>query len=251
MENIVWTGFGFHLSQGLFVLELQQKLYHFLLLCAERLLCDIDLPGSVAGEVAADIKQNSSLPNTTVTPDFCEWKSVSVLNTQASYRLPQSFPLESLPRLADAKRDAAEDWSWTLCEDPTIFQEQLSIKIEQSTEPSRKAFSTAHKPEEVIMAHASIRVVHDVCRDIIKWEAITSDMMEIENIKANLGAEILHFKRLPLRYERAMESFMALKFVAWDYAVQDMYRVLMSNHTFIDFFEVATDTGNRKYADLC
>ncbi|KAL8938608.1 MAG: hypothetical protein Q9216_003801 [Gyalolechia sp. 2 TL-2023] len=249
VEHTVWTGFGFQLGQGLVILEIQQKLYHFLLRCTERLLCDIDLSDLVIDGNATDAEQRPDLADATVTPDSGEWHSVSDINTQASYHLPQPFPLESLRRLAGAKRDAAEDSFWALHQDPVYFQEQLTMQIERNKEPCRKVLGTSYEAEENVLIQACINVIHDSCRDIIMWEAIAIDMTELEATKASLDVEIELSKRLPPRYEMALESFIALTYLAWSYAIRGMVLALMSSPNFLDFFDVVL-AGNGEYADF-
>ncbi|KAL8772275.1 MAG: hypothetical protein Q9209_002487 [Squamulea sp. 1 TL-2023] len=108
VEDILWTGYGFQLGHGLVILETQQRLYQFLLRCAELLLHDLDLPTTVADVNMADEMEQQSTAYIELS-ELVEWQSVSKMNTQASYRLPQSFNLEILRRLASAQRDAAED----------------------------------------------------------------------------------------------------------------------------------------------
>ncbi|KAL8645853.1 MAG: hypothetical protein Q9226_007111 [Calogaya cf. arnoldii] len=119
-RNIVFTGYAFRLAQGVAILETQQRLYRFLLLCAELLLHDTDLAQSVSNFDTADQEEHSSLTNT-MTSEPAEWQSVSKMNSRASFRLPQPFSVDHLLKLAGAKRDAAEDVFWTLHEDPEFF----------------------------------------------------------------------------------------------------------------------------------
>ncbi|KAL9002513.1 MAG: hypothetical protein Q9188_004551 [Gyalolechia gomerana] len=202
VEHTVWTGFDFQLGQGLVVLE---------------------TPTEIVPLSATINRASPGLPDTTITPDPSEWQSVSNINTQASYQLPQPFPLESVWRLAGPKRDAAEDLLWTLHEDPAYFQEQLNLKIEQNMEPRRKAFGTSYEAEDAALKQACVHIIHDACRHVIVWEAIAVAMIELEAIKASLGVGIQLSKHLPLRYGKALENFIAL------------------THTFIDL--VNTENG--------
>ena len=51
------------------------------------------------------------------------------MNAESSYRLPQTFALDRLRKLAAAKRDEADDTFWALPEDPSYFQEECKIRI--------------------------------------------------------------------------------------------------------------------------
>ena len=96
---------------------------------------------------------------------------------------------------------------------------------------------------------AGQNVIRCACRDVILWDAIASDLNEIEKERNKLEAHIELSKRLPRNYEQALESLIGLTGPVWKYAVRDMHLVLMSSTEFIQFFEfVRSEDG--EYADL-
>lgn len=251
VENIVWTGYAFQLAQGIVILETQQRLYSFLLRCAEHLLHDIDISQVVNDADIMDRKEHYSLTNTIIT-EPAEWQSVSKMNSQASYRLPQPFSLDLLQRLAGAERDAAEDVFWALHEDPGFFQERLASLVQQSLEPCRRAFGEGEPSAQM---QAGIHIVLDVCHDIIVWEAIDADLEKLKTLKDGLSTEFQLSERLPPDYEEALENFIPLIFVAWKYAMKSVLRVMISSHKLIDYFDMVpaphgrhTDFSLRKSA---
>ncbi|KAL8735790.1 MAG: hypothetical protein Q9166_000654 [cf. Caloplaca sp. 2 TL-2023] len=249
VENIIWTGYGYQLGHGIVILEIQQRLYRFLLQCVESLLYDIDLGTAIIDGKTVDLQEYGSLPSTMTSPESVEWQSVSKMNMQASYHLPQPFSLEALLRLAVAQRDAAEDAFWALHEDPGYFQEQVELKFQQSLEPCRRLYSTFHKVQEAASKQVGIYIVHDVCRDVILWEAVENDLRELKALKAGLNTEIQLSERLPLEYERALESFVALIFLAWRYAVTGLCRAITASRNFIDYLEMVPAEQGR-YMDF-
>ena len=91
--NIVWTGYAFPLGHGLLVLEVQEKLYRFLLKCVVLLLRDIDLSSTSVDRHAMVTSKSMECSSTMVPSDPKEWRSVSEVNNQASYHLPQFFSI--------------------------------------------------------------------------------------------------------------------------------------------------------------
>lgn len=244
VENVVWTGYAFQLGEGLLVLETQQQLYRFLWRCAELLLHDIVSFHTVTGTDNMDGEEQSGLAQA-IKSAPAEWHSVSEMNISASYRLPQPFSLDSLLRLAGAERDAAEDTFWALHEDPGFFQEQVVSLIQQHLVSCAEAFGKENNLEPTARKQAGIHVVLDVCHDIIIWEAIDADLKKLKILRESFSTNFHLSERLPPEYEKGMESFMFLVFLAWRYAVPKMMHLLMISHKFVEYFEKVTDPQGR------
>ena len=105
LENIIYTGFGFLLGQGLLVLKLQKQLYSFLVKCTQLLLDDLDLSRLTTVPFPMASYQHEPLRESKASAEETEWQSVSETNTWLSYDLPQPFSVEALRKLAGAKRD--------------------------------------------------------------------------------------------------------------------------------------------------
>lgn len=106
-------GKGFHLSEGLIVLEIQDRTLEFLVACTELMLHDHGIKAVATSDLSTSapavdgglISENE----TSQSEQPAELQSMVEVNTEAAYRLPQQFPLEYLRKLASAKRDEAED----------------------------------------------------------------------------------------------------------------------------------------------
>ena len=105
LENILWTDFGFLLGQGIVILENQRKLYRFLVRCTELLLHDMDLAKSITNGPLIHPQRTTGPGRTATPPKNKEWQSLLDMNIQAAYHLPQPFCVDSLLKLAGAKRD--------------------------------------------------------------------------------------------------------------------------------------------------
>ena len=245
VQDILWTGFGFQAGLGLIVLENQKKLYHFLLRCTRLLLHDIDLSIPLSTEITTGQRQTILFKDISVPLKRGVWQSVTEMNIQALYRLPQPVSVESLRILANAKREEAEDMFWAVHEDPALFQEQLQMYREQYVEPARQAYGRSSNVDDVVIKNACIGLICDTCSEVIMWDWITLELIELENIKSSLEMEIKLDKRLPLKYEMALERFMALTCFVWRKAVAALHRVLMSSPDFRGFY---TTIPEQEYA---
>ena len=121
--------------------------------------------------------------------------------------------------------------------------------MEQIMEPCLKTVRevhTAYSAEYMVLREACKHVIHHVCRDVIIWEAIEADVIELKRSKDSLDAEIQLSKRLPQRYEKALEQLIRLMDQVWGYAVEGFYRVLISSPHFIEYFEIVQDQDEAK-----
>ncbi|KAH6713769.1 hypothetical protein BKA61DRAFT_49360 [Leptodontidium sp. MPI-SDFR-AT-0119] len=98
------------ISEGLLVLEIQQKVLQFLESCCEGILHDRPLPDPNEG-----------------------WTTVNDMNKSAPYRAPMSFDFRQLISLLGARLTMTADHLWDLRIDPSYFLETITA-YEASTE---------------------------------------------------------------------------------------------------------------------
>ena len=239
----VYLGFGFTLGEGLHLLETQKRLYLFLLRCTELLLQDTDLSTSTLDDLAVYSQHGKLMEDSITLPDPTEWRSISEMNAEAAYRLPQQFALDSLRKLAAAKRDEAEDAFWALREDPTYFQEELKERYRQEMEPLRKlsrdsGFRIPPGTEESALQNTCRNLVHNACRNIILWDTVSAGLVELEKIRARLATEIRPLKRLPPVYKEAMARFSIIEKMVSDYASRDLRFAITSSPEFLKYYDI-------------
>ncbi|KAK3713180.1 cell agglutination protein Mam3 [Vermiconidia calcicola] len=104
-------------QNGLLVLEIQQRIYAFLLACTKLILHDIN-PGQY---LLAPHQPCPPLPQALCS----EWPSLSAHMLEMPYRMPEKPDVNRLKYLVSARRAAAEDHIWLLREDPGYFVENL------------------------------------------------------------------------------------------------------------------------------
>jgi hypothetical protein len=114
-------------GDGLLGLEIQERLYRFLVTCATSLLSDV----SPEQYLLENSPEEPEPPSLEVETDL----SQSVVATRYTpYRLPASFNIRCLLALVNAKRAATEDHILALREDPRYFADVLHERREHRPE---------------------------------------------------------------------------------------------------------------------
>lgn len=113
-------------GEGLQVLEIQERIYPFLIRCCELILHDLKSEGSLLDEKyqileQAPITSIQALPSN----DGNILAALSTISQEAPYRLPAQLDLERLKGIFAAKRSAAGDHLWAMREDPGYFAEEI------------------------------------------------------------------------------------------------------------------------------
>ncbi|KAL9018873.1 MAG: hypothetical protein Q9185_003844 [Variospora sp. 1 TL-2023] len=152
--DMMSTGIGLQPGEGLQVLEIQQRKMQFLLECAKGILQDLplnepDLPISPAP---------AHVPLPVTSPD---WPSLTQEIEEAPYRVQSAFDIGCLRPLIGARRNEAEDFIWSLREDPSFFQQ---VVLEWSEHRQEKLLTARGKPHPVLQ--------HDIF-----WERVLSNMV--------------------------------------------------------------------------
>lgn len=124
---------GVHLDvgDGLLVLEIQKKIYEFLLECCCHVFSEV--PRDQLLEIRVPLQPE---------PALIETRGASYLNlatvvAEAPFRVPDVLDTERLLRLISAKRAAAEDHAWSIREDPGYFRDFLLSRAKHQPEHFR------------------------------------------------------------------------------------------------------------------
>ncbi|KAK5459822.1 hypothetical protein LTS15_003951 [Exophiala xenobiotica] len=113
----------FQPGTGLLVLEIQSKIYSFLLECCYQMFHDVPRDELVSLQLP---KQPEPPPIVASGTSYAQLSSVAA---EAPYRLPAKLDTHRLVLLVEAKRAAAEDHVWDLREDPGYF---ASVAVDQA-----------------------------------------------------------------------------------------------------------------------
>lgn len=113
-------------GEGLQVLEIQERIYPFLIQCCEIVLHDLKSEGSLLDEKYPVLEQ-APLSSIQALPsnDGNILPALSTISQEAPYRLPAQLDLDRLKGIFAAKRSAASDHLWAMREDPGYFAEEI------------------------------------------------------------------------------------------------------------------------------
>ncbi|KAF3031712.1 hypothetical protein E8E12_002572 [Didymella heteroderae] len=127
------NGVGMQSGHGLQALEIQERIWSFILTWSRILLKD------VASLMDGEILTNLGPPS---TPG--DVSSLRIFALEALYRLPDQLDLVRLKAIATAERNAREDHLWCLREDPGYFAEILQEESEHRREMVRDIRGQEH-----------------------------------------------------------------------------------------------------------
>ncbi|CAD0037154.1 unnamed protein product [Aureobasidium pullulans] len=107
------TGFRLKLGEGLLVLEVQQRIWQFLVACAKEITHD----------VTAESTENTTLDSESHSVPASEsgQATLAANSLEAPYREPAHLNIDRIKSIAAAKRSGIADHIWLLREDPSYF----------------------------------------------------------------------------------------------------------------------------------
>lgn len=160
-------------GMGLMVMEVQQRLLHFLLLCCQQIMHEIspdDLPttGEYSPSPPAPVAVENNGDSSIV--------SVATLTAEAPYQLPAKLDLARVEALLDAKASDIEDHLWALREDPGYFSSVLAEMKE-------------HRQELISDIEGRTHPTLWPNRQSILWSRIIGNLLS-ENIELEIFSEL-------------------------------------------------------------
>ena len=202
--EMLHLGTGQDPGLGLVVLELQEKLLQFLVQCAQLIVHDLLSTG------LTNIPAPLSLPPPVVGTDT-EWPSVAAVAAEAPYRVPSSFDFGRMKSLIEAKRAEAEDYIWSLREDPGFFRDaiyeygdhQYEIlvcmegRFEADFERGTNKFWETTLLDAITEGH----------RRLLLWESARQYIIQLSHLRDQYDAEIRPDRKLPCEYEEMFCHF--------------------------------------------
>jgi hypothetical protein len=114
------TEHEFEPGEGLLVLEIQERLYSFLVDCCKEILHDY--PADSWTSDAFPIQPEPTIKSGAEATGF---ESLAVMAAEAPYRVPAKLDLGKIVSLLAARTSAAEDRLWALREDPLFLRDQI------------------------------------------------------------------------------------------------------------------------------
>ncbi|KAE8389414.1 hypothetical protein BDV23DRAFT_157235 [Aspergillus alliaceus] len=187
---------GMNPGEGLIALEIQERLYRFLVDCCMSLLCDYTRHNILHDDIPIAAEPPALL---TSEPGM---NTLALMTAEAPYRLPASLDFSRLRSIVAAKRSAAEDHIWALREDPGYFADVLLDRREHRPEivPDRQGrlHYTVKQPGSKTLWN---RVVNTVLSDAYLafglWDELQLQLSDLQSLMVGYGPTLRPEKDLP------------------------------------------------------
>jgi hypothetical protein len=194
---------GVHPGEGLFILEIQERLYTFLVDCCKAILQDM------SEEALADPSVSIQPEPPSVSGNETGLASLASIAAEAPYRLPENLDLKRLESLVAAKLSAAEDHIWALREDPGYFADTLLDWKEHRQEclPDTKGrrHPVLDNPtrEKIFWERVIGNSISTSLAMIEMWGFIHEQIVNLQRLKEKYAESISPEKDLPEEYALA------------------------------------------------
>ncbi|ERF73677.1 hypothetical protein EPUS_00930 [Endocarpon pusillum Z07020] len=197
------SGLQFHPGMGLLVLQIQQGVLEFLVLCCRKILQDLSFDSLADSSIPVQPEPATLLPNETA------YTSLAALAADAPYRVPAHLDFRHIRSLAAARASAANDHIYALREDPGYFSSVIGDYSE-------------HRQETLLDTN---RRRHDVLKEYLFWDRVVGNaigdaytahfifdtihkkVVELENLEQRYSESISPQRRLPKQYQQALLNF--------------------------------------------
>ena len=180
---------------GLLTLEVQERIYRFLVHCCERILHNVP-----ADELTSDrfpVQPPTAIASS--TPNDC-FPSLAIAAAEAPYHSPASLDLVRLEHLIAAKKSASEDHVWALREDPGYFLETLLNFRDHTYDAAIQAGKAPLEPAiSNLISHAQWWL------EI--WNELHGQVQHVQVLQSEHASNIKTTQPLPSEYLYALLKF--------------------------------------------
>lgn len=194
------SGLQFHPGMGLLVLQIQQGVLEFLVLCCRKILHDLPFDSLTDSSIPVQPEPATLLPTETA------YTSLAALAADAPYRVPAHLDFRHLRSLAAARSSAANDHIHALREDPGYFS---SVIGDYSEHRQETLLDTNGKRHDVLKEYLFWdRVVGSAIDDAYTahfiFDTIHKKVVELENLEQRYSESISPRRKLPKQYQQAL-----------------------------------------------
>lgn len=199
---------GMSPGEGLQLLEIQERLYHFLVECCLSVLHDTSRESLMQGDVPVQPEPPAlSISETGLN-------SLATVTAEAPYRLPANLDLVRIIGIVGAKRSAAEDHIWSLREDPSYFADFVLDTKEHQYEVLPDYRGNPHpdcRPhaEGALWNRVLGNVVADAYFSLACWDRLHRQLTNVHLLMLKYKDAILPEKDLP---EELLNAFLMLDY---------------------------------------
>lgn len=191
-------------GHGLVTLEIQERIYSFLVKCCMLILHDINIESSMFQETVP-VQPEPPVMSTSES----DMSLLATVTAEAPYRLPAEINLQRLRAIIAAKRSAAEDHIWSLREDPGYFAETVVDRKEHRPEVITDADGKIHPSLKLDRMNSTFweRVLRSVVGDaylaLVIWDDIERQIGSLQSLMKTYESEIRPGNDLPSELEDA------------------------------------------------
>ncbi|QSZ29954.1 hypothetical protein DSL72_004472 [Monilinia vaccinii-corymbosi] len=213
--DLMFTERQFSPGDGLKALELQEKIYPFLIKCCELILHDLAQSGALLdGNIPTGITLESTITPEPTSPSVTEiLPSLASISAEAPYRLPANIDFERLRDILAARLSAAEDYLFDLREDPGFFADTISDWSEHRNDALLDTRGNPHPtgPHTTDFWERVIRnIIGDGYSNYETWFLLYQQAALLCTLKKKYDDEISYDKQLPKEYLVAILKFREL-----------------------------------------
>ncbi|KAG0285754.1 hypothetical protein BGZ96_010037, partial [Linnemannia gamsii] len=235
---------GVHPGYGLQVLEVQERVYHFLLECCLRILHEMPRESLMVDDSPIE----SEPPVLSIAEGGSN--SLAAVAAVAPYRLPASLNLAHLQDLVAAKRSAMEDHIWSLREDPSYFADFILDMKEHRQELLPDTKGRQHSlmkpyPSKVFWDRVAGEVISEAYLYLEIWDDLHSQIGKAMSLKQEHEGAIKYEDDLP---DELLEAFLELEFSLTQYTegpIQALKTIVPASPPLRASFVRLPEEGNR------
>ncbi|KAF9100522.1 hypothetical protein BGX27_000354 [Mortierella sp. AM989] len=234
---------GVHPGYGLQILEVQERVYHFLLECCLQILHEKPRESLMIDNNPIE----SEPPALSITEGGVN--SLAVIAAMAPYRLPASIDLAHLQGLVAAKQSAMEDHIWSLREDPSYFADTVLDMKEHRQELLPDTKGRQHSlmrpyPSKQFWDRVAGNVVAEAYSYLDIWSDLHSQISKVISLKQRYESTIKYEDDLP---KDLLEAFLELEFSLSHYVkgpIQSLKTIVVASPPLRASFVRMPEEGN-------
>ncbi|TVY44381.1 hypothetical protein LOCC1_G003492 [Lachnellula occidentalis] len=190
-------------GDGLRVLELQEKVYPFLVKCCELILHDLVESGSMYDDQFPIVQADAAASQTESSTIMDILPSLASISAEAPYRLPANLNLDRLSGIFAARLSAAEDHLWQMREDPGYFSDTIIDWSEHRNDRLLDTMGNPHPtgPHTTDFWERVIRnAVADAYTGFETWSLLHRQVNRMLTLKEKYKDKISYDNQLPEEY---------------------------------------------------
>ncbi|OQE21175.1 hypothetical protein PENSTE_c012G03144 [Penicillium steckii] len=205
--DLMVQGKQFLPSEGLIILEIQERLLGFLIDCSMQILHDID-PSAITSDDFPILAE----PPLKTGQELNGFDSLRVMVAEAPYRVPAKLDLSQIESLLSARASAAEDHLWALRENPDYFSHVAHEAKDHRQENLKDTAGNNHpvfrigKPD-IFWSRVISNVVSEAYIELQVFAEMSIQVNELVALQLKYASQIKPSEDLPKEYEDALLRF--------------------------------------------